>query len=105
MPSDVVVVLTTFPADADVDAFASALVGERLAACVNVFPVRSVYRWQGTIEHADERQLLIKTTAERVAVLQERLKALHPYQVPELVVLPVSTGGDDYLSWVAENSR
>jgi periplasmic divalent cation tolerance protein len=98
-------VLTTFPADGDVDALASALVGERLAACVNVVPVHSIYRWQGAIERADERQLFIKTTAERVAVLKERVKALHPYEVPEFIVLTVATGTAEYLSWLAENSR
>lgn len=105
MQTAFVVVLTTFPADGDVDAFASALVGERLAACVNVFPVQSIYRWQGAIERAGERQLFIKTTAERVATLKDRIKALHPYEVPEFVVLPVATGTADYLSWLAENSR
>ena len=106
MPSDqFVVVLTTFPADGDAEQLAHTLVEERLAACVNILPpMRSIYRWQGAIERADERQLLIKTTAHRVAELETRLKALHPYDLPEFLILSVLDGSRGYLSWVAENT-
>jgi periplasmic divalent cation tolerance protein len=98
---DFSLVLTTFPADGDAEAFARTLVGERLAACVNVLPpMRSVYRWKGEVEAAGERQLLIKTKAASVAALEERVKALHPYCVPEFLVLPIGTGSAAYLAWL-----
>jgi periplasmic divalent cation tolerance protein len=98
------IVLTTFPADADADALARTLVGERLAACVNILPpMRSIYRWQGAVEEASERQLIIKTGASRVAALKRRLADLHPYDVPEILVLPVSDGGERYLEWIGDS--
>jgi periplasmic divalent cation tolerance protein len=100
MPTDVVVALSTFP-PADADRLAEALVGERLAACVNlVAPVTSVYRWEGAIERGAEVLAVIKTTADRVDALAARLRELHPYQVPELVVIPVERGLPAYLDWV-----
>ena len=97
-----VIVLTTLPAEGDAEGFASQLVEERLAACVNVLPaMRSVYRWKGSVERADERQLVIKTTAERVSALESRLKELHPYEVPEFVVLPIIAGSPAYLSFLS----
>jgi len=100
--SAVVIVLTTFPIDGDAESFATQLVEERLAACVNVLPaMRSIYRWQGAVEKADERQVVIKTTDARLDELRARLKTLHPYDVPEFLVLPITTGSPDYLSWVA----
>ena len=101
-----VVVLTTFPANGDVDAFATTLVQERLAACVNVLPqVRSIYTWDNTIERADERQLLIKTRTDRVHELETRLKALHRYEIPEFLVIPVLDGSREYLAWIAETTH
>jgi periplasmic divalent cation tolerance protein len=99
--SGVRVALTTAP-DAEVAArIARALVEERLAACANLVPqLRSIYRWQGRVEDASEVLMLIKTRADRVAALAERLRALHPYELPELVVLPVAAGLDAYLDWV-----
>lgn len=103
--TDCVIVCTTLPAGADGAALARTLVGERLAACVSIQPgVRSVYRWREEIEEDAEQQLLIKTTAERVPPLRERIGALHPYDVPELLVLPVSGGGAEYLEWVREST-
>jgi periplasmic divalent cation tolerance protein len=104
MASMFVIVLTTVPAEGDVRTLARTLVDERLAACVNVLPeMISVYRWQGAVEHAAERQLVIKTTAERIDLLRARLAALHPYDVPEFLVLPVLSGSDRYLAWLAES--
>ena len=98
----IVLVLSTFPADQDAAALARTLVDERLAACVNVLPaMQSIYRWQGEIEEATEHQLLIKTTADRADELKDRLLELHPYDVPEIVVVPVIDGGEAYLKWVA----
>jgi periplasmic divalent cation tolerance protein len=99
-------VLTTFPADGDADAFARALVDERLAACVSVLaPMQSTYRWKGGVESAAERQLLIKTKAAQVAALEARVKELHPYEVPEFLVLTIEAGSPAYLSWLAEGVR
>lgn len=93
-------VLTTWPADRDPEAVATALVSDRLAACVNVgAPMTSHYRWEGAIEHTQEMQLVMKTTPERVAALTERLRALHPYEVPEIVVLD-ATASVAYGAWV-----
>jgi periplasmic divalent cation tolerance protein len=97
-----VVVLTTFPVTGDVESLAETLVQERLAACVNVLPpMRSIYTWNGAVERADERQLLIKTTIGRVRDLESRLKVLHPYEIPEFLVLPVLDGSPEYLSWLS----
>jgi len=101
-----VVVMTTLPADADVEAFAHALVDARLAACVNALPpMRSIYRWEGRIEQDDERLLLVKTSRGQVASLWERVRELHPYDVPEFVVLPIVDGSDAYLRWLTESTR
>lgn len=107
VPSDqFVVILTTFPADRDPEKLAHTLVEERLAACVNVLPpMRSIYAWKGAIETADERQVLIKTNTDRVHDLETRIKALHPYEVPEFLVISVLHGSRDYLSWVSESTR
>ena len=100
--SPVRVAFSTAP-DAETAArIARALVEERLAACVNLVPaVRSIYRWQGVVEDQTEVLLVIKTSAERVGPLAERLRALHPYEVPELLALPVAAGLGPYLDWVA----
>jgi periplasmic divalent cation tolerance protein len=96
-----VIVLTTMPIAEDVTTLARTLVDERLAACVNVLPAMdSVYRWEGAVEQAREHQLIVKTTAARVEALKARLTALHPYDVPELLVLPLSDGAASYLNWI-----
>ena len=92
--------------DSDAEKFASQLVEEKLAACVNIaLAMRSVYRWKGAVERADERQLLIKTSSTQLTALESRIRSLHPYDVPEFVVIPITGGSDDYLSWLAENTR
>ncbi len=74
---------------------------ERLAACVSVMgPSTSIFSWKGAVERARERQLLMKTVGVRIPLIKARLAALHPYDVPELLVLPVSDGGETYLAWV-----
>jgi periplasmic divalent cation tolerance protein len=98
-----VVVLTTIGADADALALARTLVDERLAACVNVLPpMTSVYRWQGRIDEDQERQIVIKTARKRLTALEERLRQLHPYELPEFLVLSASGGSEGYLRWVGE---
>src|SRR5688572_24601443 len=96
-----VIVLSTFPADQDPGPLARTLVEERLAACVNVLPpMQSTYRWQGKVEQAAERQLVIKTTPSRWKALKARLVELHPYEVPEVLILLADGGSRDYLDWV-----
>ncbi|HEX6209855.1 MAG TPA: divalent-cation tolerance protein CutA [Methylomirabilota bacterium] len=101
--SDYVIVLTTLGVDADAEALARTLVEERLAACVNLLPeMTSVYRWDGGVQQDRERQLVVKTAALRLDALRERLLALHPYQVPEFLVLEVAGGSEAYLGWVRD---
>lgn len=98
--NDVVVVLCTAP-PADADALARTLVDERLCACVNVVPgLRSVFRWQGAVDAADEALLIVKTTRRCVPPLEARLTELHPYDVPEVLVFDVAAGLPAYLEWV-----
>jgi periplasmic divalent cation tolerance protein len=105
MSQEYVIVLTTLPADADGAEFARDLVEERLAACVNLSaPMESIYRWEGTVETESERQLVIKTSRERVGELWDRVRELHPYDMPEFLVVPIVDGNDAYLRWVAEST-
>ena len=103
--STVSIVLTTLGADADATLIARTLIDERLAACVNILPVMtSVYRWQGKVEQDREQQVVIKTATDRVAALQARLRQLHPYELPEFLVLD-ARGSEAYLAWVGESAR
>ncbi len=105
MNPDYVIVLTTLPADADGAGFGRKIVEERLAACVNLLPVmESIFRWEGVVEQDNERQVIIKTSRERVAALWDRIRELHPYEVPEFVVLPIHDGSDAYLRWLGEST-
>jgi periplasmic divalent cation tolerance protein len=105
MDTEYVLVLTTLPADADAVAFAEALVHARLAACVNLLPaMESIYRWQGGVARDPERQLVIKTLRLRVSALWDRVRDLHPYEIPEFVVLPIVDGNDVYLRWIREST-
>jgi periplasmic divalent cation tolerance protein len=89
-------------AEADGAALAKTLVEERLAACVNVLaPMTSVYRWKNAVETEREQQLVIKTTAEAIPALRARLQELHPYELPEFLILDAS-GSDTYLAWIRE---
>lgn len=98
------IVLTTLGADADATALARTLVEERLAACVNILPpMTSVYRWAGRLEQDREQQLIIKTTAARLSALEARLRALHPYELPEFLVLDAAAGAA-YGAWVGEST-
>jgi len=100
-----VLVLTTVSDNELAEELARSLVEERLAACVNVHgPMTSFYRWKGAVERDAERQLVIKTTRERLPALEVRLKALHGYELPEFLVLPVEGGSADYLAWVKQNT-
>jgi periplasmic divalent cation tolerance protein len=100
------IVLTTMPDDDRADELARTLIAERLAACVNVHgPMVSTYRWKETVEQATERQLVIKTTRDRLAALQQRLRDLHPYELPELIVIPIDDGSEAYLRWLSQETQ
>jgi periplasmic divalent cation tolerance protein len=104
-PTTVVVLVTAPSADAAAE-IARGLVEEGLAACGNVVPaIRSIYRWAGEIQDEAEALLVLKTERRLVPALKERLPALHPYQVPELLVLPVEDGLAPYLDWVSRSVR
>lgn len=100
------VVLTTAPDPGAAASLARALVEERLAACANVLPgVRSVYWWEGEIEDAEEVLVVLKTTGDRLEAMLRRAAVLHPYDVPELLALPVDAGHPPYLDWVRRETR
>jgi periplasmic divalent cation tolerance protein len=104
--TDAVVVLVTTPSADAAAAMARALVEEGLCACGNVVPgIRSIYRWEGEVQEDAEALLVLKTERRLVEALKERLPALHPYQVPELLVLPVEDGLGPYLKWVGASVR
>jgi periplasmic divalent cation tolerance protein len=104
-PNDPCVVLSTAPDLARAKALAHALVTRRLVACVNVLPgLTSIYRWQGAVEEASEVLLVMKTVAGRAGEIERAWKELHPYEVPELVVLPASHVEVKYLRWLIEES-
>jgi periplasmic divalent cation tolerance protein len=104
--ADAVVVLVTAGSREEAGRIGTALVTERLAACVNLIgPVRSIYRWQGSIEEADEWQLVVKARAADLSALEARVKALHSYDVPEILALPVYGGSAAYLAWLDEATK
>jgi periplasmic divalent cation tolerance protein len=95
-------VFTNLPDRAAAERIAGLLVEQRLAACVNLLaPCRSVYRWKGAVQHDEEHPMLIKTTQERYAALERALRAAHPYELPEIIALPVERGLPAYLDWVS----
>jgi periplasmic divalent cation tolerance protein len=101
----VCVALTTCPDEGTARRIARALVDDRLAACVNIVPdLTSVYRWEGAVETTSECLLVVKTRRERLEDLRRRLEELHPYDLPELVALPVEGGSSAYLDWVVEET-
>ncbi len=102
----IVIAFITAPSAEKAAEIAHALVGEGLAACVNVVPgVRSIYTWKGELCDESEALCVVKTRADRVEALRARLVALHPYEVPELVVVDVAGGHEPYLAWVASSVR
>ncbi|WP_456417841.1 divalent-cation tolerance protein CutA [Thiolapillus sp.] len=102
--SDNLLVLCTCPDGNVAEYLANTLVERKLAACVNIAgAIRSVYPWQGKIQQDNEVLLLIKTTAAGWANLEQALLELHPYDVPEIIAMPIVAGSKDYLNWVGEN--
>jgi periplasmic divalent cation tolerance protein len=101
--TDHVVVLVTAASADEAAALGRTLVEERLVACANVVgPIRSIYRWQGAVEDATEHLLLLKARADDVDALAARVRALHSYDVPEVIALPIVAGSTAYLAWLAE---
>jgi periplasmic divalent cation tolerance protein len=104
MSKDTMVVLTTCGNDEDAGALARALVERRAAACVNaVSRVASTYRWKGEIQQDQETLLIIKTTVARLPAVEQTIRKLSKYEMPELIALPVEAGGADYLAWIRES--
>lgn len=100
---DILIVLCTFPSLDIARQIGTTLVEAQLAACVNLCPVESIYRWQGKVESAEEVFAFIKTTRSRYDALEAKLKELHPYNVPEIIALPAEKVQADYARWVQED--
>src|SRR5918992_3774540 len=99
-------VLTNLPNRAAAEKHADMLIEKKLAACVNILaPCRSVYRWKDAVQHDEEHPMLIKTTAERYAALEQALRAGHPYELPEIIAVPIERGLPAYLDWVAAETK
>ena len=101
--TDKKIVLTTTGTREDAGRIARALVERRLAACVNVVAIESVYRWKQAVESAEEWLLVIKTTASVLDQVYAAMKELHTYELPECVVLPIESGSEEYLAWIGES--
>jgi periplasmic divalent cation tolerance protein len=102
----VLLVITNLPDRASADKLAGILIGQRVAACVNILaPCRSVYRWKDEVKHDEEHPVMIKTTAERYPALEAAIRANHPYELPEIIAVPVERGLPEYLGWVAQETR
>ena len=102
----VLLVFTNLPDRASADKLAELLVGQRLAACVNILaPCRSVYRWKDAVQSEEEHPMLIKATAESYPALEAAIRANHPYELPEIIAVPVERGLPEYLGWVVQETR
>ena len=104
--TDKVVVLVTAGSAEECGKIARAVVEQRLAACVNILgPIRSVYRWKGTVEDEQEHLMVMKTEQKRFPALREEVERLHSYDTPEVICLPIAEGSEKYLNWLAESVR
>jgi periplasmic divalent cation tolerance protein len=104
MPEKILLALSTFPDAETARRISNELVAQKFVACANIMPsVESIYTWKGKIEKADETLVFFKLSEVRQAAFQEKLRSLHPYDVPEIVFVPISSGLPDYLRWVADN--
>ncbi|MEB3273053.1 MAG: divalent-cation tolerance protein CutA [Prochlorothrix sp.] len=104
-PDDYGLVLTTAASEAEAQTLAQALVTQQLAACVNFFPIHSVYTWQGTVESSPEWQLYIKTRRSHFPAIQTLFTAIHSYEVPELILIPLTAASSPYLHWMAAQTQ
>ena len=99
-------VLTTCPGSITAKQIAQDLVANQLAACVNILPgINSYFRWGNKVDYDDELLLLIKTTSEGYKRVEERIKSMHPHELPEIIAVPIQTGLADYLTWINENTK
>ncbi|MFV2057836.1 MAG: divalent-cation tolerance protein CutA [Thiohalomonadales bacterium] len=104
MDTSFCLVLTTCPDKDSAHTVAHSLIEGRLAACVSILPpITSIYRWQGKIESNEELMLLIKTKNSQFSAIKEQILDVHPYELPEIISVPISNGLDQYLRWVADN--
>jgi periplasmic divalent cation tolerance protein len=104
MPEKILLALSTFPDAETARWISNELVAQKFVACANILPsVESIYTWKGKIENADETLVFFKLSEDRQAAFQEKLRSLHPYDVPEIIFVPISSGLPDYLRWVADN--
>jgi periplasmic divalent cation tolerance protein len=97
------VVLVTAPSKAEAEAIAQTLIKARLAACVSLFPVHSIYTWEGKIHQNNEWQLVVKCDLARFKALETKVQEVHSYEVPEIIALPILAGSRSYLNWIAES--
>jgi periplasmic divalent cation tolerance protein len=104
IPADAVVVFSTTPRQGG-DAIARVLITEHLAACINILEVRSLFRWEGEMNDEPEDLMVIKTMAENVEDLVMRIRQLHPYDLPEIIALPLKGGYPPYLEWIRQETR
>jgi periplasmic divalent cation tolerance protein len=95
------VVLVTASSSQEANAIAFALVEAKLAACVNVIPIQSIYTWQEEVHNEQEWQLLIKTDLSQFSALEAKIRELHSYEVPEIIALPIIAGSQSYLQWIS----
>ncbi len=101
--SEAIIVMVTCASSPEAEKLANQLLKERLVACVNIAGrIRSLFHWEGTVARESESLLLMKTTRERWDDLSRRVKELHPYEVPEVIAMPIMVGNPDYLDWVRE---
>jgi periplasmic divalent cation tolerance protein len=101
MDSQPIVVLVTTPSQEQASAIAQTLVAEKLAACVNLFPIHSIYTWNGELQQEQEWQLIIKTDHAQFPALETLICDRHPYEVPEIIALPIVAGASAYLNWLS----
>jgi periplasmic divalent cation tolerance protein len=100
------IVFTTCGSQKEAEKIARNLVDNRLAACVNIVPhIRSIYRWEGKVESAEEWLLVVKTTADKFVQIRDAIRSLHSYELPECVATPVEDGSAEYLRWIEENIK
>ncbi len=106
MADQILLAISTFPDVETANRIAQTLVEEKFAACANLMPaIHSIYRWKDKIETAGEVMVFFKTTEDRLAAFEEKLRSLHPYEVPELICIKIDSGSPDYLRWVIDNCR
>ncbi len=100
--SEFIIILTTTDSEEKADKIASHLLEKRLAACVQIFPIKSYYRWKGKIENSSEFALFIKTKKPKYKDVEKEIKSVHSYETPEIISIPILDGSKDYLSWLSK---